>query len=196
MNTFRLQIVTPDGEVFNGQATRLIVRTNNGDVAIMARHADYVAVLGMGAAVVVTESERKNAACMNGMLSVSNGEVTVLANAFEWAEQIDKERARAALDRAEAKLADSGITEEERYLSEMGEKLAYAHLSDVNERGGMCLPGKGEFDFQTLIKRLKDVGFDGALLIEAYTGDYKDVNELKIACDYLNELLYKNNCLK
>ena len=84
----------------------------------------------------------------------------------------------------------------ELYLDEMGEKLAYAHLSDVNERGGMCLPGKGEFDFQTLIKRLKDVGFDGALLIEAYTGDYKDVTELKIACDYLNELLYKNNCLK
>lgn len=129
MNTFRLQIVTPDGEIFNGQATRLIVRTNNGDVAIMAGHADYVAVLGMGAAVVVTESERKNAACMNGMLSVSRGEVTVLANAFEWAEQIDKERAQAALERAEAKLADSAITEEERYISEMARRRAKVRLS-------------------------------------------------------------------
>ena len=129
MNTFRLQIVTPDGEVFNGQAVRIIVRTNNGDVAIMAKHSDYVAVLGMGAAVVVTESERKNAACMNGMLSVSNGEVTVLANAFEWAEEIDKERARAALERAEAKLADPGITEEERDISEMARRRAKIRLS-------------------------------------------------------------------
>ena len=129
MNTFRLQIVTPDGEVFNGQAVRIIVRTNNGDVAIMAKHSDYVAVLGMGAAVVVTESERKNAACINGMLSVSNGEVTVLANAFEWAEEIDKERAQAALERAEAKLADPGITEEERYISEMARRRAKIRLS-------------------------------------------------------------------
>lgn len=82
----------------------------------------------------------------------------------------------------------------ELYLDEMGKRLAYVHVSDVNEYGGMCLPGKGVFDFQTLIKRLKDVGFDGALLVEAYTGDYKDVTELKTACDYLNGLLYKNNC--
>lgn len=82
------------------------------------------------------------------------------------------------------------------YLKEMGEKLAYVHVSDVNEYGGMCLPGKGVFDFQTLITRLQDVGFDGAILIEAYSGDYREIRELKSSCDYLNELLYKNNCLK
>ena len=92
MKTFHLQIVTPDGEFFDGQAERVIVRTNNGDVAIMAGHANYVAVLGIGAAVVVTENERKKAACMGGMLAVTNGEVRVIATAFEWADQIDKER--------------------------------------------------------------------------------------------------------
>ncbi len=79
----------------------------------------------------------------------------------------------------------------EKYLSEMGERLAYVHLSDIDERGRMCLPGKGTFDFQTLIKRLQDVGFDGALLIEAYTNDYGSETELKNSCDYLNELLEK-----
>ena len=83
----------------------------------------------------------------------------------------------------------------EDYLYEMGERLAYAHLSDFNEQGKMCLPGQGTFDFDTLVKRLKDVGFDGALLIEVYNGDYQDVAELKFACQYLDEILYKNNCL-
>jgi sugar phosphate isomerase/epimerase len=55
----------------------------------------------------------------------------------------------------------------------------------------MCLPGKGTFDFETLIKRLKDVGFDGALLIEVYTKDYDKEQELRDSCDYLEELLYK-----
>lgn len=85
------------------------------------------------------------------------------------------------------------ISEEpyEKYLEEMGERLAYVHVSDVDERGRMCLPGKGTFDFETLIKRLQDVGFGGALLIEAYTNDYGAETELKDACDYLNELLEK-----
>lgn len=77
------------------------------------------------------------------------------------------------------------------YVEEMGEKLAYAHLSDITAEGKMCLPGKGIFDFETMIKRLQDVGFDGALIIEVYENDYEREEELKISCDYLNELLYK-----
>ena len=73
----------------------------------------------------------------------------------------------------------------------MGGRLAYVHVSDVDERGRICLPGKGTFDFQTLIKRLQDVGFDGALLVEVYTTDYGAETELKNSCDYLNELLEK-----
>lgn len=79
----------------------------------------------------------------------------------------------------------------EEYLKEMGDRLAYVHVSDVDERGRICLPGKGTFDFPTLVKRLQDVGFQGALLIEVYTNDYGAETELKNSCDYLNELLEK-----
>lgn len=82
------------------------------------------------------------------------------------------------------------------YLNEMGERLAYVHVSDVDENGKIRLPGKGRFDFDTLIKRLKDVGFDGKLFIEVYNKDYKDEKELKDACDFLDELLYKHDCLR
>ena len=57
--------------------------------------------------------------------------------------------------------------------------------------GKLCLPGKGMFDFDLLFKRLTDVGFDGALLVEAYSGDYQKEEELKTACDFLNEKIYK-----
>ena len=82
----------------------------------------------------------------------------------------------------------------EEYVKEMGGRIAYAHVSDYGERK-MCLPGKGNFDFDTFIKRLKDVGFDGALIIEAYERDYEAPIELKRSCEFLNELLYKNGCL-
>ena len=98
---------------------------------------------------------------------------------------------KGVLDIKQARI--SGVPYQQ-YLTEMGSKLAYAHLSDVDEQGKICLPGKGTFDFPTLIKRLKDVGFDGALLVEVYTGDYQQEAELKTACEYLDELLYKYNC--
>ena len=42
MNTFHLQIVTPDGLMFDGDAEKLLVRTTEGDVGIMSGHCDYV----------------------------------------------------------------------------------------------------------------------------------------------------------
>ncbi len=95
---------------------------------------------------------------------------------------------KGVLDIKQARL--SGRPYEE-YLCEMGERLAYVHISDVTAEGKMCLPGKGIFDFPTLVRRLKDVGFDGALLIEAYEGDYQEEWELKTAYEYVNELLAK-----
>ena len=53
--TYHLQIVTPDGQYFDGQAERLLVPTINGQVGILARHINYVTALGMGPAKVVTE---------------------------------------------------------------------------------------------------------------------------------------------
>jgi sugar phosphate isomerase/epimerase len=99
---------------------------------------------------------------------------------------------RGVLDIKQARI--SGYPYEE-YLTEMGNRIAYAHVSDIDDKGKICLPGKGDFDFDTLVKRLKDVGFDGALIVEVYTDNYGDPAELKQSCDYLDEILYKNNCL-
>ena len=74
----------------------------------------------------------------------------------------------------------------EEYLAHM-HNLTHVHVSDVDERGKICLPGKGNFDFPLLFKRLKDKGFDGPVFIEAYKNDYDDLLELKAAVDYLRE---------
>ena len=102
MSCFLLKIVTPDGLQFEGQAERLIVRTTTGDVAILANHINYVAPLGMGQALVVTEDgQRRTAACIGGMLSVINGQVDLVPTTFEWADKIDLNRANQAYDRAD-----------------------------------------------------------------------------------------------
>ena len=44
MSGFRLQIVTPDGSLFDGEAEALRVRTTEGYVSIRRGHADYLAL--------------------------------------------------------------------------------------------------------------------------------------------------------
>ena len=59
MSTFHLQIVTPDGGFFDGEAEKLIVRAIDGDVCILARHSPYVTALGTGEARVTIDGKRR-----------------------------------------------------------------------------------------------------------------------------------------
>ncbi|MBR3904721.1 MAG: ATP synthase F1 subunit epsilon [Clostridia bacterium] len=103
--TFHLQIVTPDKPVFDGTAEKLIVRTITGDVCILARHIDYAAALGIGEARVTDgEGNTRIAACNGGLLSVCDNQVRVMATTFEWADEIDTERARLSLDASQEAL--------------------------------------------------------------------------------------------
>ena len=103
--TFHLQIVTPDKPVFDGTAEKLIVRTITGDVCILARHIDYAAALGIGEARVTDgEGNTRIAACNGGLLSVSDNQVRVMATTFEWADEIDPERARLSLNASQEAL--------------------------------------------------------------------------------------------
>ena len=118
MTPFHLKIVSPDGLLFDGQAEELIVRTTNGDVAILARHINYVAALGMGRAVVVADGKRRTAACIGGMLSVVDGEVTLVPTTFEWADKIDLNRVEASLQRANQVLHDQNASDTDIKLAE------------------------------------------------------------------------------
>ena len=124
MAGFPLRIVTPDGLVFDGTADRLIVRTTSGDMGIMAKHTDCVAPLGMGEATVVVDGQKRYAACIGGMVSVINGSVTLVPTTFEWAEQIDVERAEASEKRAQAVLGSKNATDTEIKLAQARLKRA------------------------------------------------------------------------
>ena len=77
------------------------------------------------------------------------------------------------------------------YLADMGESLATVHVSDVTAEGKMCLPGQGVFDFAELFARLRDISFDGAVLIENYARDYDEPEELRRSFEYLADLAAK-----
>ncbi len=126
---FSLKIVTPDGIQFDGTAQQLNVRTTSGDVAILARHINYVAPLGMGEASVLVDGEKRYAACIGGMVSVVDGDVTLVPTTFEWAEKIDVDRVLRSMQRAEDVLAKSDASDLEISLAEARMKRALVRKS-------------------------------------------------------------------
>ena len=95
---------------------------------------------------------------------------------------------KTCLDIKQARISTDSYAD---YINEMGSSINTVHLSDVNDSGKICLPGKGNFDFEDLFKRLKDVDFKGDMLIEVYNEDYNEISEIKDSLDYLRNIKEK-----
>ena len=87
MSEFRLVVASPDGNIFDGEVTMLIVRGTEGELAVMAGHAPFVTALVAGdCRVIFADDTEKNARVEGGLLSVAKDKVTVLSGSFCWVE--------------------------------------------------------------------------------------------------------------
>lgn len=134
MTSFPLKIVTPDGLIFDGEAEELVVRSTTGDVAVLAKHTNFVTPLGMGRAIIVSGGIRRTAACIGGMLSVVNGSVTLVPTTFEWSDKIDLARADAAYQRANAILKNPQASENDLKLAEAKLRRALVRKSVASNK--------------------------------------------------------------
>ena len=130
MSTFHLKISTPDGLLFDGEVERLRVRMIDGDACLLANHANYVSAVGAGeAAVTSAEGQTRYAACIGGMLAMINNEANLIATTFEWAEDIDLDRAKRAKEKAEARIAAAKADSRELMLASAKLQRALVRIS-------------------------------------------------------------------
>ncbi len=130
MKTFPIRIGTPDGLLYEGNIERVKCRSITGDVAILAEHINYVTALGMGEAFIrLEDGTERHAACIGGMLSVMDGSCHLLATTWEWKEDIDKERAERAKEKAEAILKTQGLSDKDFALATAKLNRALVRLS-------------------------------------------------------------------
>lgn len=106
MSTMQVDIVTPDRKVFSEQAEMVVARTTEGEIGILPEHAPLVATLKISVVRVKKDGKEIAAAISGGFMEVNRESVTILAEAAEFPEDIDVERAQAAKERAEKRLRD------------------------------------------------------------------------------------------
>lgn len=124
MTPFKLQILTPDKEFFNGETENLIVRTTVGDKGILARHEEYVAALPIGKLKVKLNGNFRTAAVSEGVVKVSREKTVILVQSCEWADEIDIDRAKAAKAAAEERMKKAEKEEQEYLIAEYKLKRA------------------------------------------------------------------------
>ncbi|WP_108306027.1 F0F1 ATP synthase subunit epsilon [Metalysinibacillus jejuensis] len=106
MKTVTVNIVTPDGPVYDSDVSMVIVKTTSGEMGILAGHIPMVAPLAVGAVKLkLADNKEEVVAVTGGFVEVRPDKISILAPAAEVADSIDLARAKEALARAEQRLA-------------------------------------------------------------------------------------------
>jgi F-type H+-transporting ATPase subunit epsilon len=97
-------VVSAERALWSGEAKSIVAKTPEGDIGILANHEPVLALLVDSSALKIVEADGSTmmVAVHGGFFSVAGNEVNVIAEVAELSENIDVERAKAALARLQA----------------------------------------------------------------------------------------------
>jgi F-type H+-transporting ATPase subunit epsilon len=105
MKPFEVQILTPNGSVYNGTVTGIKLPGTEGNFEVLHNHASLMSGLEVGVISIKNDAKVDYIAVSGGFVEVNSNKVTVLAESAEPKEEIDLQRALQAKKRAEERLA-------------------------------------------------------------------------------------------
>ncbi|KQS57946.1 ATP synthase subunit epsilon [Geodermatophilus sp. Leaf369] len=104
MATLQVELVAVERKIWSGEASTVVARTTEGELGVLPGHAPLLGELAPGGVVRIkpVDGDELVVAAHGGFLSVTEKGVSILAETAEISTEIDVERAREALRRAEA----------------------------------------------------------------------------------------------
>ncbi|MEI6857179.1 ATP synthase F1 subunit epsilon [Psychrilyobacter sp.] len=105
MSTFKLEVITPLKKVLESEVERVILRTSEGDMGILANHAPLVAELAVGEMKIKSNGIEERFFVAGGFLEISKDRTLVLADEAINIKDINVEVARKEAEFAKQKLA-------------------------------------------------------------------------------------------
>ncbi|MFZ8909086.1 MAG: F0F1 ATP synthase subunit epsilon [Candidatus Nanopelagicales bacterium] len=122
----KVALVSAERAIWQGTAKSIVAKTPDGEIGILPGHSPVLALLlDAPLRIETTDGTKVLVAVHGGFFSVDSDQVNVIAETAELAEEIDVERAKAALERAKA--AASGENDPEAQAAKRAEtRLAVA----------------------------------------------------------------------
>jgi len=116
-NKLQLSVVTPERLVLTEEVDQVNIPGVEGDLGILYDHAPILTTMRPGRfSYELLGKKGKETIQMivsGGYLEVTDNRVIVLAEAVEFLDEIDKERAKASLVKAEEALANADLSDDE-----------------------------------------------------------------------------------
>ena len=111
--TINLEVVTPDKSVVSDEAQIVVAPGEYGEFGVLPGHTTFLTTLQTGMIRYKDQGGSERLVFVNGgFAEVMLNKVTVLAESAERRRDIDVERARAAVKRAEERLAEASRKED------------------------------------------------------------------------------------
>ncbi|MGY0374369.1 F0F1 ATP synthase subunit epsilon [Clostridium sp. JNZ J1-5] len=134
-NLIKFKVITPNKSFYEGDIKELITETVEGERAILPLHSPLIAMLRPAITTIVEgNGEEKKFFSSSGILKVNKGEVTMLCDAADWPEDIDKARAEEAKERAEDRLNKKEGIDEKRAKLALSRAVKRIESLNINNR--------------------------------------------------------------
>ena len=105
MVTMRLDVITAEQRIYSDDVEVLVAPGIDGELGILPHHAPLMTALQPGEILIRKDGQETYLAVTGGFLEVMGNQVTILADACERSDEIDEERAQAAMTQAQENLA-------------------------------------------------------------------------------------------
>jgi F-type H+-transporting ATPase subunit epsilon len=126
---FPVEILTPEGELFNDEVEMVSTRTTLGQIGILANHAPLLATLDpTELRIYKSENDIVRFAQAEGYLQVGGNRAMILVEEAHDPGQLDTGRLREQLEQAERELGEAGDDTERRRVAERDKRRAEAFL--------------------------------------------------------------------
>jgi F-type H+-transporting ATPase subunit epsilon len=135
-NTFPVEVLTPEGEVFSEEVQMISTRTTIGSIGILANHAPLLAMLDpTELRLYRSDSEIVRFAQSEGYIQVAENRALLLVEEAHEPDALDAAQLRDRLQQAESELEGAGEDSEKRRVAERDKRRWEAFLR-IAEGGG------------------------------------------------------------
>jgi F-type H+-transporting ATPase subunit epsilon len=130
---FPVEVLTPEGEVFNGEVEMISTRTTLGQIGILARHSPLLATLEpTELRLYTTETDILRFAQAEGYLQVGGNHALLLVEEARPVGELDAAELRESLQTAERELEEAGEGTE-RYRVALRDKRRWERFLSLTE---------------------------------------------------------------
>ncbi len=148
MSTLHLEIVTIERKIFDEQVNMVVAPGSEGVLGILPNHTPLLTGLNYGELQIKRDGEQDQfLAIGGGFMEVQPDHVVVLSDAAEHADEINLERAEAARQRAEERLAQTKASDFDLMRAELALRRSLARIKVARRRRsrGGTPPAPGQF---------------------------------------------------